>query len=323
MEPQTEVLSALAIDTLNGLTATPKQLSSKYFYDKEGSRIFQQIMHMPEYYLTDCEHEIFTKKAHAIVKDATGNNGALELIELGAGDGLKTKLLIKEMFRQQLNFRYVPVDISEEILISMSAMFRKEFEGLEVMPKAGDYFDKMEEIERYNETPKLILFLGSNIGNYSWDESVIFLKHLNQIIHPQDKLLIGFDLKKDPQTILNAYNDAQGYTSCFNINLLRRLNNELGANFELDNFLHAPLYDAQNGVAKSYLVSKADQEVFIQELDTTISFRKWEAIYTEQSQKYDELMIQNIAKESGFEVVRNYYDDKQYFTDSLWKPINR
>jgi dimethylhistidine N-methyltransferase len=322
MQQLTETLSTLAKDTLGGLTSIPKQLSSKYFYDEAGSKIFQDIMRMPEYYLTNAEYEIFYRQAYPIINTMAGNSESLELIELGAGDGVKTKLLIKELSRQQIKFRYIPVDISEEILLKMTANMQSEFRGLDVYPKAGDYFDMMEEIELLSDTPKVILFLGSNIGNFTIEESIAFLKHIRSIIRTHDRLIIGFDLKKDPQTVLAAYNDAAGHTKRFNLNLLTRLNKELGANFNLDKFDHTPLYDPLKGVAESYIVSKEQQEVYFKLLDTTIHFKQWEAIYTERSQKYDEELINSIAREAGFEVVKNFTDSKFYFVDSFWKPIN-
>jgi dimethylhistidine N-methyltransferase len=317
----TELQSTLATDTVKGLTASPKQLSSRYFYDQEGSKIFQQIMHMQEYYLTDCEYEIFNKQAYSIVKEFFNHKHPIELIELGAGDGLKTKLLIKELLRQKVAFRYIPIDISEEILVGMANNIRNDFKGLEVAPKTGDYFDMMEELRLISNAPKVFLFLGSNIGNFSRQESITFLQHIRSVIRQQDKILIGFDLKKDPEIIIKAYKDPHGYTSRFNLNLLTRLNRELGANFKVEDFEHAPMYDPLNGVAKSYLVSKKDQIVHFELLNQSFSFKKWEAVFTERSQKFDEEMIHNLAQESGFEVVKQYTDERKYFNDSLLKPI--
>jgi L-histidine Nalpha-methyltransferase len=319
----TETLTALAEETLEGLSSSPKYLSSKFFYDENGSKIFQKIMRMPEYYLTNSEFEIFSEQAYTIIKSFSSEKEAIELIELGAGDGIKTKLLIKELFRRNIKFRYIPIDISEEVLFGLASNFKNEFEALEIDARPGDYFDMMEELGKISDTPKVILFLGSNIGNYSHEESVRFFKHLRQIIHDQDRLFIGFDLKKDPKVILEAYNDSNGYTAEFNLNLLRRINNELGANFDLSKFRHAPYYDPEGGAAKSYIVSTEDQEVYISELDKYFRFNKWEAIYTEMSQKYDVQMIDKLAKKAGFIVEKNFTDSKGYFMNSVWKPINR
>lgn len=314
-----EVLSSLAQETLKGLTSKPKSLSSKFFYDDNGSRIFQKIMRMPEYYLTDCEFEIFKTKSYDIVQNFARNRRDLEIVELGAGDGVKTTLLLNELQKQAVGFRYFPIDISEEILLELESNLKKRFSSIRVEPKVGDYFDMMEEIEKLSHTPKVILFLGSNIGNFSTNESLDFFRHLRSIIREHDMLFIGFDLKKDPGTILNAYNDKQGHTRDFNINLLHRINKELGANFNLSNFIHSPTYDPLEGIAKSYLVSTKDQDVYISELDKTISFRKWEAIYTEMSKKFDIPMIEHIAKTTGFKVAKNFTDSRGYFVNSLWE----
>lgn len=316
----TQVLTALAAETLEGLSATPKFLSSKFFYDEKGSKIFQQIMRMPEYYLTNCEFDIFNQQAYPIIKTFCPEKNDIELVELGAGDGIKTKLLIKELFRQRIDFRYIPIDISEEVLFGLANNLRSEFSDLEVDARPGDYFDMMEELEELSDTPKVILFLGSNIGNFSHAESVSFFKHIRQIIRQQDKLLIGFDLKKDPEVILRAYNDPHGFTRNFNLNLLERINGELGANFDKTKFRHSPYYDPMDGTARSYLVSTEDQEVYISELNENFYFAKWEAIHTEMSQKYNEKMIRNLADETGFVVEKNFTDSRGYFMNSVWKP---
>lgn len=314
--------SAIACDILEGLSASNKYLPSKYFYDETGSKIFQKIMRMPEYYLTGCELEIFSKQACNIIKKMSPDGEDVELIELGAGDGLKTKILIKEFFRQGIEFRYIPVDISEEVLFGLASKLENEFEGLEVDARPGDYFEMMEELERLSNTPKIVLFLGSNIGNFTHKESITFFKHLRSIIRERDRLLVGFDLKKDPEIILKAYNDPHGYTREFNLNLLRRINKELGANFDVRKFTHTPYYDPLSGTAKSYLVSKENQEVYIHELGRSFLFKQWEAVYTEMSQKYDLDMISGFAEETGFKVVHNFIDSCGYFVNSVWKPVN-
>ncbi len=316
----TEVLSSLAVEALEGLSSKPKSFSSKFFYDEKGSQIFQKIMRMPEYYLTDCEFDILKHQAGQIVKQFKKGKQQLELIELGAGDGIKTKVLIKELFRQEVDFRYIPIDISEEILFSLKFALKKEFKNIEVDAKPGDYFDMMKEIEEYSSIPKVILFLGSNIGNFSHEESVTFFSRLRQIIRKEDRLFVGFDLKKDPEIILKAYNDPHGHTRDFNLNLLTRLNNELGADFDLKKFKHVPNYDPQSGIARSYIVSMEEQDVTIPEIETTIRFKKWEAVYTEMSRKFDTGMIEMLARETGFAVEKNFTDEKAYYLNSLWKP---
>jgi uncharacterized SAM-dependent methyltransferase len=180
----------------------------------------------------------------------------------------------------------------------------------------------MEEINSYDKTDKILFFLGSNIGNFTNQKSVVFLHHIWEIMNDNDQLFIGFDLKKDPEVILNAYNDPHGYTASFNLNLLRRINEELGADFELLKFIHQETYDPQTGTAKSYLVSREKQQVSIDALDRKIQFERWEPIFMEMSQKYDLPLIQSLADQSGFEIVRNFTDRRQYFMNSLWRKKN-
>ncbi len=313
------LLTEFAKETLEGLTASPKYLSSKYFYDTNGSRIFQDIMQMPEYYLTDCELEIFQTNKQWIFEAFTEKNGQYNLIELGAGDGLKTKILLSHFHDQNTYFEYTPIDISEDAVKNLVMDLQLGIPGIKINGKVGDYFRLIEKINQYDHTKKILLFLGSNIGNYNKVETLNFLNKLKSVMHSGDLLFIGFDLKKDPEIILKAYNDPHGHTAAFNLNLLQRINNELNANFILHNFRHQEVYNPQSGTAKSMLISLEKQEVEIHDLSTSISFEKGESIFMEMSQKYDMKMIMDLADKSGFEIVRNFYDKRQYFVNSLWK----
>ena len=308
-----------ALDVLEGLSSKHKFLSSKYFYDDKGSRIFQSIMKMPEYYLTDCELEIFRTKKREIFEVFNDNDSKFDLIELGAGDGLKTKILLSYLLDQNSKFEYIPIDINEETIKNLVVDLQKELPAMKINGKVGDYFKMMEEINQYDHAKKILLFLGSNIGNFDQHESIDFLKNLRSVMHPKDMLFIGFDLKKDPDIILKAYNDPHGYTSAFNLNLLQRINNELNANFNLNNFKHHEVYDSHSGTARSYLISIRNQEVEINDLKLSISIKKGELIFMERSQKYDLDLITALATKSGFEIVRNFYDKRQYFVNSIWK----
>ncbi len=316
---QITLLKDISRDVLAGLCSTPKHLSSKYLYDNRGSKIFKEIMHMPEYYLTDCELEIFQSYKQDIYLDFVSSTGKFELVELGAGDGLKTKILLTHFLNQNARFTYTPIDISEAALRNLTTDINNKLPDISVNGLVGDYFQLIEEINNCGRTKKILLFLGSNIGNFNKTETLIFLNKLKDVMHTNDLLFIGFDLKKDPQLILNAYNDAQGLTADFNLNLLTRINNELSANFDLQSFKHHEVYNPQSGSTKSYLISQKDQEVKIQKLNKTFHFKKWESIFMERSQKYDLNTIQSLAEQSGFEIIKNYYDKQQYFANSLWK----
>ena len=315
----TEKLTDIAIDTLEGFSATPKYHFSKYFYDDRGSKIFQKIMNMSEYYLTNCEEEIFRSQKEDIFHSFVPNNERFDVIELGAGDGMKTKVLLEYFKSENADFTFMPIDISEEAIKILVNDLANNFPQISVDAKVGDYFQMMEEINSYDSAPKIILFLGSNIGNYNESESIAFFSHLHKVMNRGDKLFIGFDLKKDPRIILDAYDDPHGHTAAFNLNLLQRLNDELGANFNLEQFKHQEVYDPQTGTAKSFLVSLKNQIVSIEGLSKSFEFNQWETIYTEMSQKYDLNMIASFADRCGFEIVRNFTDSRQYFMNSLWK----
>lgn len=316
---QITTLTEFAQDTLTGLSSYPKYLSSKYFYDEKGSKIFQDIMRMPEYYLTDCELEIFQLQKQEILNKFIGNESEFELVELGAGDGLKTKILLSYFLSKNVRFKFTPIDISEEAVNTLVDDLEKNIPDLQVSGQVGDYFNLIEDLKGIDKVKKIILFLGSNIGNYDEQQSLNFLNHLKEVLNPIDQVFIGFDLKKDTEVILNAYNDLHGHTAAFNLNLLHRINNELSADFIIDQFKHHEIYNPQSGTAKSFLISLKSQKVTIHDLDKTFLFNEGELIFTEMSQKYDLNMINRLAEESGFEVVRNFFDFRQYYVNSLWR----
>ena len=317
--PSVAQQNQFAADVISGLSAVPKFLSSKYFYDDEGSRLFQEIMKLPEYYLTRAETEIFSAQTKQIFETFTENAAAFDLIELGAGDGSKTSLLVNYFLRQNLDFTYIPIDISAEALKVLTEKFQSEFPNLKMQSERGDYFRTLETFKTKSGRRKIILFLGSNIGNFSKAAARDFFANLRAVMNPHDLLFIGFDLQKNPLTIRQAYDDAQGVTARFNLNLLTRINRELGANFDIENFLHYAAYHPTDGAARSFLVSCEAQTVFIKSLDKIFEFAAWEPIFMEISQKYSLPMIEDLAHASGFAVTQNFFDEQRYFVDSLWK----
>lgn len=309
-----------ATDVDTGLSSDPKYLSSKYFYDDEGSRLFQEIMKLPEYYLTRSELEIFQDHGDDICERFGAGEGAFDLIELGAGDGLKTAVLVEKLLQGGNSFTFVPIDISAEAINVLKAKFEERFPGLEMRPEVGDYFRTLEEFEKRSDKRKLILFLGSNVGNFSERKAVEFFGHLREVVNPTDRLLIGFDLHKNPRTILNAYDDSLGITPKFNLNLLKRINRELDADFDLDGFSHYAGYHPLERAARSFLISQKEQVVRIGALNKEFVFDQWEPIFMEISQKYDTRMIDALASQSGFTVVDNFFDRNRFYADSLWRP---
>ena len=313
--------NTFAEDVDKGLSANPKFLSSKYFYDDEGSRLFQEIMKLPEYYLTRSEFEIFSKLNEEIFDAFEADSAEFDLIELGAGDGSKTSLLVEHFLKRNAVFSYVPIDISSEALSFLTEKFHKEFPELSIKPEQGDYFKTLETFSKKSDKKKIILLLGSNIGNFSEERALEFFKELRETMNERDFLFIGFDLHKNPKTILNAYDDSQGITARFNINLLKRINRELGADFNIEEFSHYASYHPLERAARSFLISQKEQIVTIKSLGKIFDFKKWEPIYMEVSQKYDSEMIERIARESGFTVAENFYDENKFYLNSLWKPV--
>ncbi len=316
----TPELTQFAEDVLRGLSSTPKELSSKYFYDDEGSRLFQEIMKLPEYYLTGCENEIFSTQTSEIHQAFANGDNAFDLIELGAGDGTKTAVLVDHFLKQNADISYSPIDISQEALDALTEKFEREFPALRMNAMNGDYFKILESLKTENGRRKVLLFLGSNVGNFSADQSVAFFRSLHEVMSDNDLLLVGFDLQKDPHVIANAYDDAAGVTAKFNLNLLTRINRELGGNFDLDKFCHYANYRPIEGSARSFLISREKQTVRIEALGRDFEFDQWEAVFMEISQKYSLKMIADLAEQSGFTIKQNFFDSKNYYCDSLWRP---
>lgn len=309
--------TAFARDVLEGLTQNPKRLPSKYFYDEKGDRLFQEIMQMPEYYLTDCELEILETHKQAILELVNGDS--FDIIELGAGDGFKTKVLLQHFLEQHADFRYRPVDISSNVLHHLENDLKERWPDLPFQGLQGDYFHVLEEVNKKDGKKKIILFLGATIGNLTPERARQFLRRIGENMHRGDLLLVGFDLKKEPQVVLDAYDDPAGITARFNLNLLTRINRELGGHFDLDSFKHWETYNPVTGAAESFLVSTRRQEVRIEAIERSISFDAWEAVHVELSRKYALPEIETTAFSCGYEVVEHFFDSRRYFVDTLWK----
>lgn len=307
-----------ATDIINGLLAPLKHLPSKYFYDEKGDKLFQEIMQLPEYYLTRTEFWILEKYKAEILKPFIERKQKFNLIELGAGNGYKTKILINYLYQNNVPFTYYPNDISGSVLNELKDALTKEFPDLEIHPLQGTYRATLKEKNWNRENPNLMLFLGSNYGNFLEEDSLDLMDYISSALNPEDGLLIGFDLKKDPQLILDAYNDSSGVTSKFNLNLLHRINRELDADFNVALFKHWPVYNPDSGECKSYLVSLEDQTVSIGALNRTFELKKAEPIYTEVSRKFSIDDIHGLGSKKGFKVLADFKDDKAYFSDSLF-----
>lgn len=317
----TQVLpdTAFKEDIRKGLQAYPKYLYSKYIYDKNGDRLFQEIMKLPEYYLTNCELEILQRQSEEIAHRFYENGSGFDLIELGAGDGTKTTILLRQLLNNKVDFNYKPIDISQNAIEKLSDRLLSELPGLSVQPETGEYFEVLDRLKEYDSRKKVILFLGSNIGNLLHPRAIEFLSHMREAMNDDDLLFIGFDQKKEPAVVLEAYNDTAGVTEAFNKNLLSRINTELGGNFDLDSFKHWEVYDPETGTAKSYLVSVKKQHVYIEALEIDVSFEAWETIHTEISQKYDHKTIEWLAEKSDLEIIDSFTDSKNYYKNYLFR----
>jgi L-histidine Nalpha-methyltransferase len=305
-------------DVILGLSSNPKRLLSKYFYDETGDKLFHLIMQQPEYYLTCAEHEILQSQGNLIFSYIACNNNKLRIIEPGAGDGLKTKLLIERLIEAEYNCIYNPIDISSNVLDILCKSIQKTYPQVICEPIAGDYLNLNDQI--YDDvTTRLMLFLGSNIGNYPPAEGLNILQKFSDNLHEGDYFLLGIDLVKDPARILAAYNDANGVTAQFNYNLLNRINNELGADFLVKNFFHYPVFNPLLQQAESYLISLKKQIVKIPSTQQRFYFEKWEPVLTEISRKYTFDAIDELAENSGFEIINNFFDTNQDFCCSLWR----
>jgi L-histidine N-alpha-methyltransferase len=317
-QPNT-LLQKFQEDVLWGLACNPKKLESKYFYDKEGDVLFQQIMACPDYYLTSCEQEIFQHKTNELAAVITLDSDEFDLIELGVGDASKSQYLLEYLAVRKVPFTYMPIDISAHILAILKTRLQKDIPQLEVMPLHGEYFDMLSKAFSLSIRRKVVMFLGANIGNMSIAEAGRFCIALRAHLNPGDLVLIGFDLKKHPQTILNAYNDRLGITAKFNLNLLKRINRELEGNFDLAHFEHYQNYDPGTGACKSYLVSLDDQKVTVSGHE--ILFRRNETIYMEVSQKYTPEEITGLAESTGFTSVDRSLDSKNWFLDAFFRAV--
>ncbi|UFH54004.1 L-histidine N(alpha)-methyltransferase [Spirosoma sp. KNUC1025] len=316
--------SPLANEVQVGLQQTPKRLSSRFFYDAEGSRIFAEIMRSPDYYLTRSEYEILDTYKADLLRYVTTNNRPFDLVELGAGDGLKTKILLGYFADQHADFTYAPVDISAAALEELVVGIHQKWPDLRLNPRHEDYFRALEHLsEETTDQPasprRVVLFLGSNIGNFTPEETLDFYRQLYDRLQPGDVVLTGFDLQKHPAIIHTAYNDRQGLTRAFNLNLLRRINRELDANFDLAAFDHYELYNPETGEARSYLVSQKAQLVRIDALDMDVPFQYGEIIHTEISRKFTRFQIEELAQATGFSVAGWFTDCKGYFADVLFE----
>ena len=310
------VIPTFGEDVRRGLTASPKFLYPKYFYDELGSRLFEAITALPEYYPTRAEAEILRAHADEIVAVL---GGPVWLLELGSGDGQKTRLLIEALLARQGKLEYVPVDISESAVRTSSRSLLLAYPELRITGYVGEYHASLRAIRRERALPgcTLVLFLGSTIGNLDPAERIALLGDVRALLDPGEGFLLGTDLKKPASVLVPAYDDPLGVTAAFNLNLLARINRELGGEFEIGSFRHRALYNEEAGRIEMRLESRRAQTVPIRALDLEVSFAAGETIHTESSYKFDLPQVAALAAETGFELRRTWTDAGRRFASNL------
>lgn len=308
-----------ARDVLNGLSQPRKSLPCKYIYDDAGTDLFSRITTLPEYYPTRCEAEIL--ETHGGLLAETVGGGPVNLVELGAGDGAKTRILIPVLMHTCSALTYVPLDISGAAVRQCSQNLSRVYPDLRVRGMVSDYFDGLKWLSGQNHSTNVVLFLGSTIGNFRPQARKRFLANLRKSVNTGDLALIGFDLVKDVDVMTRAYNDCQGVTARFNKNILVRINRELGGDFDPEDFRYFSTWDARSCGMHSYLDSRRTQKVRVKALDETFAFESGETIHTESSYKFTLPQVRKLALDSGFVIEDDYLDSGGWFADCLWRAV--
>jgi dimethylhistidine N-methyltransferase len=304
-------------DVATGLSASPKRLSSHWFYDEEGSQLFEEICELPEYYLTRCERQILERHAPQIARRF---GRPTTVVELGSGSASKTRLLIEAFLSTYGRLVFAPIDISKTMLESSAHGLLDEYPRLEVRAFAGRYESGLEHFSKSQASPRLTLWLGSSVGNLDRLQAARFLRRLRASMDEDDRLLIGVDLRKDRETLERAYDDAAGVTARFDLNLLQRANRELGADFDVEAFEHQATWRDDVGRVESHLVSQRRQRVRVSELDLEIEFEAGETIHTENSYKYSQDEIEGLAGAAGMQREASWQDEEGLYTLNLFGP---
>jgi dimethylhistidine N-methyltransferase len=305
-------MDRFAEDVRRGLSAKPKFLLPHYFYDALGSALFNAICELPEYYVTRAEAEILTRRAPEI---AAAFGEPARLVELGSGSARKSRLLIEALLARQDELEYVPVDVDAGVLESSSRALLDEFAELTIRAICADFRDPANALQDVGEGRTIVLFLGSSIGNLDLDAAVAMLASLQSLLAPGDALFLGADLKKPKEILEPAYDDPLGVTAAFNLNLLARINRELGGDFDLGAFAHRAFYNEADGRIEMHLVSRRAQSVRVG--GDTFTFAEGESIHTENSYKYDDATLDALAARAGYRIEKRWTDSRGWFADLL------
>ena len=304
---------------LEGLSKVPKRLPSWLIFDDRGSEIFEEIVGLENYHPAVCEFEIF--HAHKQTIADIISDEALQIIDLGSGDARKTQVLLDHLVKNKLQIHYIPIDISAGAVKNLVASLESKFRNtsLGVTGIASEYFQGLKAVPREQFKRNFVFFLGSTIGNQDYPAAGKFLRRLWGSLNEGDYAMIGFDLMKNPKLLYSAYNDPEGVFQKFNLHLLDRINQELGANFVKSNFVQEGHYSDQSHAVESHVYSTEEQTVQMPALGKEFHFKAWEGMQTEHSYKYTMPEIEALAQDNGFEIVEHLFDSKKYFVDSIWK----
>jgi L-histidine Nalpha-methyltransferase len=320
-----ESQTSFAQDVLAGLTSTPKTLLPKYFYDELGSRLFEAICCLPEYYLTGDENEIVAENVGEIMSElAIPDQTPVRLIELGSGSAEKTRLIIEALLRRSADLHYLPIDISSSSLERSSEDLLHAYPGLRITGYAADYYSALGALRNTNAHERqaglrtVVLFFGSSIGNLGPAESRELIGEVRAVLRPGDVLLLGADLKKSAATLIPAYDDALGVTAAFNLNLLVRINRELGGNFDLSKFEHRAVYNEEDGRIEMHLFSREAQTVQLRGINAEVNFECGESIHTENSYKFDVEDLRGLADATGFHLKKTWFDSNRHFSFNMF-----
>ena len=305
----TKIEQTFADEITSGLNRDSKYINPKFFYDKKGSDLFEQICGLPEYYPTRTEIEILKNLKSDLSKYL---DASFRLVELGSGSSIKTRLILDIFAENQNKIEYFPIDISE-ILTESSELLQKDYADLHITGIIDTYEGGLEFIEKYDDKKNLIIFLGSSFGNFIPNEGKTFLQKINSTMKKEDLFLIGLDLVKGIQILENAYNDTKGITSKFNLNVLSRINDELDADFVLNNFEHFAKYNEQDQRVEMYLKSLVNQSVIISKANLSLTLKQGELIHTEHSHKYKISQIKELMDKTGFKIMQNWLDAKEHY----------
>jgi L-histidine N-alpha-methyltransferase len=305
--------SPIAVEVLNGLSDRPKTLSPWLFYDRVGSQIFEEITELPEYYVTRTEREILARHADEIVS-AAAEGHELSMIELGAGTATKTGLLLNAAVGLQGSVTYYPIDVSETALEEARIRLEAELPEVTVEPIVADYTEGMRQNSVVNTGRRLVLYIGSSIGNFSPTDAVDVLRSVRSQLVPGDCLLLGTDMVKDTDMLLAAYDDAAGVTSKFNMNVLVRINRELHANFDTQLFRHRARWNEEQSRIEMHLESLMAQRVTLRGLDMAVRFDRGETIHTENSYKFKDEQVMGLLTQAGFRLREQWSDENKWFT---------